>query len=63
LKKKSDLASTVIVSIRKIEKDQNSKVEKIRCDNVGEIKTLKDEIDADAMPSIEFVFTAPYTPE
>jgi hypothetical protein len=52
----------VIATIRKIEKDQHIKVEKIRCDNAGKNKTLKDEIDANATLSVELEFTAPYTP-
>jgi hypothetical protein len=63
LKKKSGLASTVIVSLRKIEKDQIIKVEKIGCDNPGENKTLKDEIDADATLNVDIEFTATYTLE
>jgi hypothetical protein len=53
----------VIVSVRKIKKYQNIKGEKIRCDNAGENKSLKDEINADATLSVESEFTAPYTPE
>jgi hypothetical protein len=63
LKNKSDLPDVVIKWIHLTHKKDKVKVQKIRCDNAGENKSLQKQIEEDKELDIKFEFTAPYTPE
>jgi Reverse transcriptase (RNA-dependent DNA polymerase) len=61
---KSDLTATVIKWLKLFQKQYNTSVQHIRCDNAGENKKLQESlIQEDGIKHIQFEYTAPFTPQ
>ena len=62
VKKKSDLAETVKETLKTLINNHKLKIQKIRCDNAGENKMLKELIDNESW-GVKMEYTAPGTPQ
>jgi transposase InsO family protein len=63
LSAKSELAGTVITSLKTFQKKHNINVKFVRMDNAVENKTFQQEAEMDSKLNLIFEVTAPYTPQ
>jgi hypothetical protein len=63
LKEKSQLPDTFMKWLNQIQKETKLTIKKVRCDNSGENRKLKNLIQLDHNLNVKFEFTAPNTPQ